>query len=102
MIEITKDNINKGLLKNFISENFKDINKKIRLFNFFGLEIIEDSDLKNFYSCLIRHKIIFFTRNNENFEKHKIKRVFKTEKKLGEVIFKKLLNFYFKNNNFLK
>lgn len=84
---------------NFINENFPNINKKIRLFHFFGMEILEDSDLNNISNDIIRHRIIFFTRNNENFESGKIMRLFKFLRKLGEVIFdKKYLLIFFHNN----
>lgn len=70
---------------NYIYENFGNLNKKIRLFNFFGIEILENSDLKNFYYEIIQYKIIFFTKNNDNFDSCKIMRLFKITKKLGEV-----------------
>ena len=85
-MEITYENISNNKIYGFIFENFKDINKKkIRLFNFFGIEILDDSDLKTFYYELIRHKVIFFTRNNENFNYAKVMVLFKLLKKLGEV-----------------
>jgi hypothetical protein len=84
-MEITYDNISNNKIYAFIFDNFKVINKKIRLFNIFGIEIIDDSDLKTFYCELIRHKVIFFTRNNENFNYSKVMRLFKLLKKLGEV-----------------
>ena len=86
-LEVNSENICIGLMMSFIHENFSNINKKIRLFHFFGMEIIEDSDLKNFYSEIVQHRIVFFTRNNENFESGKIMRLFKFLRKLGEVIF---------------
>ena len=93
-IEVTYENISKNKLYGFILENFTDINKKIRLFNFFGIEIIDDSDLKTFFSEVIRHKVIFFTRNNENFDYSKVMRLFKLIKKLGEVFFLYLIQFF--------
>jgi len=71
---------------NFINENFSNNYKKIRLFHFFALEILEDSDLKNFYDEILRHRIVFFTKNNENFDNGKIMKMFKFLKILGEVI----------------
>ncbi len=85
-LEVNSENICINLLMNFINENFSNINKKIRLFHFFGMEILEDSDLVNFYGDIVRHRIVFFTRNNENFESGKIMRLFKFLRKLGEVI----------------
>jgi len=84
-LEITPEKINISLLVNFIIENVSNANKNIRFFHFLGMEILDDSDLKNFYYEIIRHKIIFFTRNKENFENSKIMKVFKFQKKLGEV-----------------
>jgi hypothetical protein len=85
-LDVTYDNISKNKIHGFIIENFSNTNKKIRLFNFFGIEILDDSDLKTFYNEVIRHKVIFFTRNNENFDYSKVMRLFKLMKKLGEVL----------------
>lgn len=85
-MEVNYDSISQNKIYGFILENFLDYNKKsIRLFNFFGIEILDDSDLKTFYSEVIRHKVIFFTTNNENFDYSKVMRLFKLTKKLGEV-----------------
>jgi len=93
-LEFNSEYICISLLLNFINENFPNIYKKIRLFHFFGMEILDDSDLNNFYNEIIRHKIVFFTKNNENFESGKIMRLFKFLRKLGEVIIKLTLCFF--------
>lgn len=96
-LEVTYDNISKNKISGFILEKFSANIKKIRLFNFFGIEILDDSDLLTFYSEVIRHKVIFFTRNNENFDYSKVMRMFKLMKKLGEVLFINLNFFLFFN-----
>lgn len=55
------------------------------------MEIVEDSDLQSFFCDITRHKIIFFTKNNENFVNYNIMRLFDVQKILGEV--KKLFNY---------
>ena len=80
-LEVTYDSISKNKINGYISENFNDFNKKIRLFNFFGIEILDDSDLKTFYSEVIRHRVIFFTRNNENFDYSTVMTLFKLIRK---------------------
>jgi serine/threonine protein kinase len=66
-----------------ISEAF-DISKKIRIYNFYGFEIIEDADLSIFRESLEKYKIIYFTRMNDYFENKNLMRVFKIKKKVGE------------------
>lgn len=59
--------------------------KRIRLFDYKGVEIIEEADLWKFIDNTEKCKTIFFTKNNENFESKNVLRQFKFIKKLGEV-----------------
>lgn len=66
-----------------ISQVF-EISKKIRIFNFYGFEILDDSDLVSYKQSIDCHKIIFYTKSNEFFENKNILRALKIKKKLGE------------------
>jgi hypothetical protein len=77
------------LLKNLISENF-EVSKKIRLFNFFGLEIIDDSDLSNFSEYMEKYRVIFFTKADDYFENKNFIRTLNIKNKLGEGGFAKV------------
>jgi hypothetical protein len=65
--------------------NYFEVSRKIRIFNFAGLEIMEESDLNRFMEGTEKHKVIFFLRNQETFENKNIMRLFKLKRKLGEV-----------------
>lgn len=76
-------------IMNIIIETF-EINKRIRLFNFDGFEIKEDSDLRFYIESFGTDTknnagVIYFTRISEVFENKHIIRIFRLKKKLGEV-----------------
>ncbi len=77
------------LLINQISETF-EVTKKIRLFNFFGLEIIDDSDLANFNDYMEKYRVIFFTKADDFFENKNLIRTLNIKNKLGEGGFAKV------------
>jgi len=68
---------------NLISEEF-EVGNKLRLYNFNGYEIIEDSDLEYLKGNLHFLDFLYFTRINEYFENKNIMRIFKIKEKIGE------------------
>ena len=81
--------ISVSLMVNLISESF-DVTKKIRLYNFFGLEIIDESDLSNFHDYLEKYSVIFFTKAQEFFENRNLLKILNIKYKLGEGGFAKV------------
>jgi hypothetical protein len=84
-IPLCKENLSKFYITSEIAINAKLNAKKIRLFNFIGLEIIDDSDLIYYNYPKERNRIIFFTFHNENFQNKDIMKVFNLQTKIGEV-----------------
>lgn len=70
-------------LLNLISEEF-DVSKKLRLYNFHGYEIIEDSDLDYLKEKEEFLNFIYFTRINGIFENKNFMRIYKIKEKIGE------------------
>jgi hypothetical protein len=83
-ISILKEFVSLRTLAHQITESF-EINRKIRLFNFAGLEIMDDSDLNCFMNGSEKHHVVFFNKNREPFDNKNIMRIFKLKEKLGEV-----------------
>ena len=91
IISSTNKNISLTLLINLIKEKIHIQNQRgrsVRLFNYHGYEIIDDSDLVEYSNNSDKYKggekIIFFSRNGENFVRNNILRLYKTGIKLGE------------------
>lgn len=84
-IQREKDSLTLNFLIGLIFSCFELKNKKIRLYDFKGIEISEDADLWKFIDDKEKNKIIFFTQLNEIFELKNVLRPLKYVKKLGEV-----------------
>jgi hypothetical protein len=83
-------NSDKLQLNNVNNILYEKLGRKMRLYNFYGIEIIDDSDLDIYIKE--RNKVIFFTKSknvlnlaSEIFQNKNILRLFKLKKKLGEV-----------------
>jgi hypothetical protein len=76
-------NLTLNFLRNSICNRF-EVTHKIRIFNFYGFELLEDLDIITLKKSIEEHKIIFFTLSQDFFENKNIIRAFKFKKKIGE------------------
>jgi len=83
----TLNTFNISLLKSKLSQKFEVKQNKIRMFNFYGLEVCDDSDLHCFEGKYNFENTLFLVDQNVNFDSRFILKMFEIKKKLGQVIF---------------
>ena len=94
---VTKSSLSKELIFLLLKENFDSLNsyKNINLYDDKGILITEDADLY----FLLEKKVLFFTKNNEEFNSSNLLRQYDIIKRLGEGGFGKVFLVKQKMNN---
>lgn len=81
----TQEGLTIGFIINLIHQSFQLKSKKITLYDWKGIEIIEDADLLNLLEDGDT-RALFFIRKGDVFDNRNILRLFSIGKQLGEVI----------------
>lgn len=82
-ITINPSQISLSRIKGLITEKLND--KPFRMYNFYGIEIIDNCDLNIFRDENEKNKVLFLTDGKELFDNSFLLKIYNLKTKIGEV-----------------